>query len=194
MKTRRILAISGLMFAIFATAAQDAPAAEKYKIDPVHSSIMFRVQHFGVSFFYGRFNEVTGAFLVDDKSITDSSVEATIKVGSLDTHNDKRDSDLKGPDFFNAKTFPVITFKGKSFKKMEGDKVEVSGDLTLHGVSKSVTLVLAHVGSGKDPWGGYRSGYEGSLVLKRSDYGMKYMLEGIGDEVTMYFGIEGVRE
>ena len=191
MKARRILALSGLMFAL---AAQDALAAEKYKIDPVHSSVVFRIQHFGVSYFYGHFNEMTGSFAVDEENIANSSVEATIKVGSLDTHNDKRDSDLKGPDFFNAKTFPVITFKGTSFKKMDGDKIEVSGDLTLHGVKKSVTLVLTHVGSGKDPWGGYRSGYEGSITLMRSDYGMKFMLEGVGDEVTMYIGIEGIRE
>lgn len=194
MKRKPMFAVLGPMLALFALVAHDARAAENYKIDPVHSSVVFRIQHFGVSYFYGRFNELTGKFAVDDKNNAGNSVEATIKVASLDTHSEKRDADLKGPDFFNAKTFPVITFKGKSFKRLDGGNVEVSGDFTLRGVTKTVTLTLMHVGSGKDPWGGYRSGYEGTLTLKRSDYGMTYMLQGIGDEVTIFLGIEGVRE
>jgi len=192
MKTSLATIISVLTLSL--GASQHAAAADTYNIDPVHSRVSFRVQHFGASYFHAQFFDTSGSFSVDPKNIGKSAVEVTTKIASLDTHDDKRNGHLQSPDFFNAKAFPVMTFKGKRFKKLGSNKVQVTGDLMLHGVTKSVTLTLEHVGEGKDPWGGYRSGYEGSFTLKRSDYGMKFMLGGIGDEVNVTLSIEGVRK
>lgn len=186
--------ILSIIFAICLSASAIVSAAESYKIDTVHSFVIFRIKHLGVSYSYGRFNDLSGTFIMDEKEISKSTVDVTIKVDSIDTHHAKRDGHLKGPDFFNAKAFPVINFKGKKFKKVGSEKVQVTGDLLLHGVKKSITVEMTHIGSGKDPWGGYRSGFEGVFKIKRSDFGMNYMPEGIGDEVTITLGIEGIRQ
>ncbi len=196
MNPKTTLRLSTLILAVGLSlgSARSAFAGERYTIDPVHSRVTFRIKHFGASYFYGQFFDVSGSFVVDEKAPQKSSVDVVVKVDSLDTHDAKRDGHLKSPDFFNAKAFPVITFKGKKVTKVDGDKVRVSGDLMLHGVTRPVTVTLTHVGAGKDPWGGYRSGYEGTFTIKRSDFGMKYMLEGIGDEVTLTVSIEGIRK
>jgi len=178
---------------LVATPLASLGSSETYTIDPVHSSVIFRVNHLGVSYFYGRFNEVSGSFTVADP-IEKSSVEVTIKASSVDTHDKKRDGHLTSPDFLDAKTFPVIKFTGKKFRKRSDGKIEVEGDLFLHGVTRPLSLVLTPVGEGKDPWGGYRKGFEGRVTLKRSDFGMKFMIPGVGDEVTLILGIEGVRK
>jgi polyisoprenoid-binding protein YceI len=87
-----------------------------------------------------------------------------------------------------------MTFVGKSYKKVSDTRIEVTGDLTLHGKTKSVTLTLDKVGEGADPWGGYRQGWDGVLSIKRSDFGMTFMADGIGDTVTLYISVEGTRK
>jgi len=171
-----------------------AGAAENYKIDPDHSTAIFKAKHLGVSNVYGRFNDVSGMFTMDEKDINKSAVSVSIKVEDIDTHNEKRDAHLKSPDFFNSKVFNMITFEGRQFKESGTDKIQVTGDLTIHGVKKSVTVEMVHIGAGKDPWKGYRSGYEGTFKIKRSDFGMNFMPEGIGDEITIIIGIEGIRQ
>lgn len=194
MKLKPTAAAFMLASAVLFAGAQRTPAAETYAVDPVHSSVIFRINHLGISYFYGRFNDIAGTFVIDDEDIGAGSADITIKVESLDTHDVKRNGHILGPDFFNAKSFPVITFKSSAIKNIDEKRVEVTGDLTLHGVKKPVKVEMMRIGSGKDPWGGFRSGYEGTLVIKRSDFGMKFMLEGIGDEVTIILSIEGVRK
>jgi polyisoprenoid-binding protein YceI len=165
--------------------------ADTYKIDPVHSSIVFKIKHANVSYVYGRFNKFEGAFTLDgDKS----SVEATAAVESIDTAVPKRDDHLRGPDFFNAKQFPDISFKSTKVEEKDG-KLVFTGDLTLHGVTKPVTVELTKVGEGPGfKPGEVRAGLEGAVTIKRSEFGMGGMLNMLGDEVTLMLGFEGVKQ
>jgi polyisoprenoid-binding protein YceI len=170
-----------------------AVAADSYKVDPVHSSMAFRAKHMGVAYFYGRFNQLSGTFTIDEKNPAASSFEVQIKAESIDTNNPMRDQHLKSPDFFDAKQFPLITFKSRQVKAADEMTYEVTGDLTLHGVTRPITVKLERVGSGKGPRGGYITGFDTTFTIKRSDFDMKFMLEGIGDEVRIMMGLEGTR-
>ena len=161
-----------------------------YSVDPVHSTVIFRIKHFGVSYFYGRFNSPTGHFTFDPEKPAESSFEITVKTANVDTHSPRRDGHLKSGDFFNAKQFPEITFKSTSVKKGRGDTLHVTGDLGLHGQTRQITIDLHHVGS-RDTRKGQLCGFETTFTIKRSDFGMTFMLEGVGDEVTLMIGLEG---
>jgi polyisoprenoid-binding protein YceI len=166
--------------------------ADTFKIDPVHSSIAFSIKHLGVTDFYGRFNDVSGQVVFDKADPSKSSVEVTIPVESVDTHNEKRDQQLKSPDFFNAKQFPTIVFKSKSVEG-SGDTYKATGDLTLHGVTKPLTLEIKKGPEGKE-LGEIRGGGEARFTIKRSDFGMNFMQEVVGDEVTVLLSLEGVKQ
>ncbi|NOX59697.1 MAG: polyisoprenoid-binding protein [Planctomycetes bacterium] len=167
--------------------------ADAYKIDGMHSSVMFRVKHLNVSPFYGRFNSVSGKIQVNDDP-TKSTFEVIVKTESLDTNDKKRDGHIKGTDFFNVREFPTITFKSKSIKTGDKGVLKVTGDLTCHGVTKSITVDMTATGSGPDPWGGFRTGFETTFTIKRSDYGMDYMLKMLGDDVKLFVALEGVKQ
>ena len=177
---------AGLLATTAAPAAPAAIAAEgAFKVDPVHSSVVFRIRH-ATSFFYGRFNQVSGSFDLNAADPTKSSLEVSVKTESIDSNNSKRDQHLKSQDFFSATEFPAITFKGKDFKKSADNKWEVKGDLTLHGVTKPVTIAV------EDTAAGAGGGLEAKFAIKRSDYGMGFMSDkGLGDEVTIMVGLEG---
>lgn len=175
-------------------AVPSAFAGDTYQLDPVHSSFLFRVKHLGVSYSYGRFNESSGAFTIDSADPTKNSIEIQVKTESVDTANAARDKHLKGPDFFNATEFPTMTFKSTSFKKKDNGKYEVTGDLTIHGVKKQVTAEAELVGTGKGMKGEQRAGWETTLVINRADFGMNYMPDAIGTEVTLYISVEGVKQ
>jgi polyisoprenoid-binding protein YceI len=167
-----------------------ALAADAFQVDAVHSSILFKVKHMDVSYTRGRFNEVSGKFLLDESNPERSSFDLSINAESVDTANAKRDLHLKNADFFNAKQFPKITFKSKSVAKTSAG-YSVSGDLTLHGVTKPVTIVVTPVGTGKGMRGEAVAGVEASLTIKRSDFGMTYMVGPVGDEVQVTASLEG---
>ena len=166
--------------------------AGKYKIDPAHTSVLFTVSHLGFSDLVGRFNTIEGNMVLEPHG--NSRVEVEIRTASIDTNHDKRDDHLRSPDFFNAKLYPVIRFASKKVSyNGKGEPVKVVGDLTLHGVTRQVTLDVTPVGAGKDPWGGYRAGYKAYTVIKRSDYGMNFMQGGIGDDIRIDLNIEAIR-
>jgi polyisoprenoid-binding protein YceI len=168
--------------------------ADTYKIDPVHSSILYRVKHFGASYSYGRFNDCSGHFTIDDTNPSADRFDLTVKVDSLDSNNKNRDTHLKSPDFFNAKEFPAMTFKSTQVQKIDDQNLDVQGDLTIHGVTRPVTFRVERTGVGKDPRGNVRAGLETVLTIKRSDYGMNFMLQGVGDDVRIIVSLEGVRQ
>lgn len=181
-------------FLIIFAVAFLAEATETFRVDGVHSSVIFRIKHLNLSYAYGRFNEPSGTFILDTKNPEKSSVDIKIEVSKLDTFSEKRDQHLRSPDFFNGKQFPVIMFKSQKIKKIDVDTFDVTGDLTLRGVTKKTTLRVEHTGFGKDPMGGFRAGFESTITLKRSDYGMNFMLGPIGDEVRITVSIEGIRQ
>ena len=151
--------------------------ADTFKLDPVHSEVVFQVEHMGVSKVFGRFNTIQGLFTLDDDP-SKISFEADVPVESLDTGAAPRDKHLKSPDFFNAKQFPDITFKSTAVKKTGDNAFEVTGDLTLHGVTKSITVTLTKVGQAQTQMG-ERAGFDGQFTVNRSDYGMTFMVCGV---------------
>ncbi|MEQ1501133.1 MAG: YceI family protein [Myxococcota bacterium] len=181
------LALSGLLVSI------PAVAADTYDIDPVHSTVLFSALHFNASHFYGRFDNTTGVVVIDEANPAASKIEVITKVDSISTWDQKRNDHLKSPDFFNAAQFPTIKFVSKSFKKTATGWA-VTGDFTLHGVTKPLTVEFTKVGEGDDPWGGHRAGWEGQFSIKRSDYGMTFMNPGIGDDVKLIVSLEGVKK
>lgn len=169
-------------------------AADTYAVDPVHTVALFKVKHLGVSHSYGRFNDIAGSIVYDAANPSASKVDITIQAASIDTFNQKRDAHLTGPDFFDAKQFPTLTFVSTGFKKVADQNYEVTGNFTLHGVTKPLTLTVVKVGEGKDPWNGYRIGFDATFTIKRSEFGITKMLDGIGDEVAITFATEAIKK
>ncbi len=209
MKHRAALALSFLAFAslgvgsIAASAprAQDAPAAASaalapstITLDPVHSMAVFRIQHLGAGFFWGRFNEVSGTvrWPLDDSAAPSFDVVAEVR--KVDTGSAKLDGNLQGPSFFNEAEFPKISFKSTGATRKGDRHYTVTGDLTLRGVTKSVEVDCVVTGIGKGPTG-QKVGFECTFALKRSDYGMKWGIDApkgaLGDEVKMIIALEG---
>jgi polyisoprenoid-binding protein YceI len=164
-------------------------AADTYKVDAAHSAIVFRVKHMNTSNSWGRFNDVSGTFGIDGSMPT--AFDFTVKAASIDTANEKRDTHLKSPDFLNVRQFPTITFKSKDVKK-NGELYEVTGDLTLHGVTKPVMAKVEVTGTGKGPTGGAIAGFEATLDIKRSEFGMTFGVPNmVGDDVRIIVSAEG---
>ena len=170
-----------------------ANAAETFKLDPVHSFVLFSVQHLGIANTYGRFNDISGTVVFDRDSPSKSSVELSVPVESLDTHNSIRERSLKSPDFFDAKQFPTLTFKSTKVEG-SGDTLKVSGDLTIHGVTKPLTVDFKKGGEGKGVFGEMRGGGETRFTIKRSDFRMNFEQGEIGDEVTVILSLEGIKK
>lgn len=185
------LRTAALTLAIVATALGANIRAQDYTVDAAHSSAVFRVSHLGLSWTYGRFKQLSGAFAVGQTA--QPQFELVAQAGSIDTDNAQRDEHLKSPDFFNVKQYPTITFRSTSVKPIEGG-YEVAGDLTLHGVTKPVALKLAGGGQKEFPKGVKRTGFVGEFTIKRSDFGMDKMIEAIGDDVRIEFSFEGTQK
>lgn len=183
----RMLFASSLLSIVVSGAAEP----KSFKIDTVHSTVIFKVLHLNAGNAYGRFNDIQGEVVYDDESPEKSAVNITVKADSIDTANAKRDEHLRSPDFLNAAEFPNITFKSNSAKKLGEKEFELAGDLTLHGVTKPVTARLVHIGSVPDPRaGGIRAGAEARFTIKQSDFGMKP--KGVGDEVDIIVSTEAI--
>lgn len=172
--------------------AQDAAADEvgSYKIDKTHSYALFRITHLNVGANYGMIQEPTGTF---EQTADGIKVEAVLEVDKIDTANEARDKHLKGPDFFNAKQFPQMSFKSTASKKVEGG-YEVTGDLTIKGTTKPVTVTLKKVGAGKGMKGEFRVGYETEFVVNRLEYGITWNPGAVGNDVKVILAFEAVKQ
>ena len=170
-----------------------ALAADTYQVDPEHSTLIFRVKHLGAGWAYGRINQPTGSVTIDGQNPANSTFQIEADAAKIDTANAKRDDHLRGPDFFSAKQFPKLSFKSTGVSKAGDDKYAVAGDLTIRGVTRPVTVELQHVGTVDDRGGGKRTGFEGTFTIKRSDFGVNYMPEGLGDEVRVIVSFEATR-
>jgi polyisoprenoid-binding protein YceI len=196
-----------------------AGAADGYALDPAHTSATFRIEHMGISWVSGRFDEASGKCEIDKADPAKSAFEMTIKAASVDTNNAQRDEDLRSPNFFNAKQFPEMTFKSTSVKKAAatrpsaqgaatqpakedaksppadaGAAYEVTGDFTMHGVTKPLTFILRGGKEAELPKGVQRIGFFGEFSLKRSDYGMDKLPGAVGDQVKIAVSIEAVKQ
>jgi polyisoprenoid-binding protein YceI len=183
-------ALTVILFAV--AAATPAPAADEYAVDAMHAGVTFKISHLGVSWVYGRFNDFTGTFTLDPDAAK-CSFSLSIKTDSIDTANKKRDDHLRSPDFFNVKQFPTITFKSTAVKEVKNG-YEVTGELTLHGQTRSVTFSLLGGRKAEFPKGVQRTGYSTDLVLKRSEFGMDKFKEALSDEVYVSISFEGVKK
>jgi polyisoprenoid-binding protein YceI len=166
-----------------------------YRIDPVHSFIIFRVKHLNTGFAYGRFNSFSGTIVVDEKNPANSSIELEIDANSVDTGNNQRDDHLRNPDFFNTRQFPKITFKSTRVRKINDTTVEVQGDLTMRGVTRPITARVTYTGKGRNQRGQEIIGFETTFTIRRSQFNINYGLNGgLDDEVRVTFAVEGIRQ
>ncbi len=193
----RRLVSAWVMPAVIATIAclsgQAANAADDYDYDLVHSSVSFKARHLDISWIHGRFNDVSGKFSIDRENPAKSTFELTIKADSIDTANKARDEHLRQPDYFDTKQFPTITFKSTSTKPIDGG-YEVTGNFTMHGTTKKVTIVLKG-GKEHEFKGVKRVAFSTELSLKRSDFGFdKSAIGPIGDEALIFIDCEGMRK
>lgn len=192
------LPAAALAFAVFQVPA--LARAATYDIDTAHSSAGFTVRHLAVSNVRGEFGKVTGTVEYDDKDVAKTKVEATIDATTVNTREAKRDEHLKSPDFFDVATYPTITFKSKKVEK--GSKgLKVTGDLTMHGVTRPVVLdVEGPTKEVKDPWGNVRIGASATAKLNRKDYGVSFnkTLDSgglmVGEEVAVAIDLELVKK
>ena len=193
---RRLVSVWALALVIgtvVGAGGNSASAADEYAYDLVHSSVSFKARHLDISWIHGRFNEVEGKFSLDREDPTKSTFELTIKTDSVDTANKARDEHLRQPDYFDTKQFPTIEFKSKSVKVIKGG-YEVTGDFTMHGTTKKITLLLMG-GKEHDFKGVKRVAFSTELSLKRSDYGFdKNAIGPIGDEALIMIDCEGMRK
>ena len=184
---RRLAICCAFLFLGCATAAR----AAEYEIDPAHSAFTFKIRHLGVSWTYGRFTKLDGAFRMGDDPLTDGFA-LNIEADSIDTGNQQRDADLRGPDWFDAQKFPLITFKSVAVKAVDGG-YEVTGDLSMHGVRKTVVFTLEGGETAEFPAGVERIGFTTNVILKRSDFGMKTMVGPVADDVYLAISFEGIK-
>ena len=190
---KKLLLGTALSAALFSTA--NANAAD-YVIDTdgAHAFVTFKIKHLGYSWLHGRFNTFSGDFSYDDKAPNASKINVTIDTKSIDSNHAERDKHLKGGDFLDVKKYPTATFKSTDFKSTGEGTGEITGDFTLHGVTKSITFPVERIGEGDDPWGGYRAGFMGTTKLKLSDYGIDYNLGPASTHVEIELHVEGKRQ
>jgi len=175
-------------------------AVSTWNIDASHSAIAFSVRHMVVSKTRGRFTKFTGQIRLDPDLPGASSVEVSIDPSSIDTADEQRDAHLRSADFFDVEKFPAASFRSTVVEDLGGDKYRIIGDLTVHGVTRSVVLHATYEGSGKDPWGGERAGFVASTSIDRKDFGLEWnkALETggllVGEKVELSLEIEAVKQ
>ncbi len=189
------LLISTAVSAALVLSASAANAAE-YIIDTkgAHAFVNFKIKHLGYSWLHGRFNTFDGEFNYDAEKPNASQIMVNIDTTSLDSNHAERDKHLRGKDFLNVDKYPSATFKSTKITFNDANSGKVTGDFTLHGVTKSITFEIDKIGEGQDPWGGYRVGFEGETSLKLSDYGINYNLGPASTHVDIGLFIEGIRK
>jgi polyisoprenoid-binding protein YceI len=192
----RKLSVEFLAFAVVITLlAASAPvqAADDYAVDPAHTSIGFKISHLGLSWVHGRFDGFSGGFAIDPDDPAKSAFALTINAETIDTNNQKRDDHLRSPDFFNVKQYPAISFKSTSVKAIP-DGYQVTGELTMHGATRPLTLNLTGGKKMEFPKGVARTGFSTDLTLKRSEFGMEKFNPMVGDDVVISVSFEGTKK
>ena len=199
MKTNRLSLV--LVVLAITLAVPIAASADTWNIDPVHSTVEFTVRHMTISSVRGQFDKVAGTITAKDKDPSSVSIEATIDTASIDTRSSDRDADLKSANFLDVAKYPTMTFKSKKIEAAGPGKWKVIGDLTLHGVTREVTLdVEGPRGPIKDPWGNTRAGAFATTTVSRKAFGLTWnkMIETggavVGDAVAVTINVEAVKQ
>lgn len=201
MKFGRLPLASLSMLSLMTLASGASAEPVTFRIDPSHSDASFTIRHF-FSKVPGRFRELEGTVLYDEKNVAASSVDVTIKTASIFTNNDRRDADLRSANFFHVDSFPTITFKSTKVTPAGQGKLTVEGNLTMRGVTRPVTLDVTSLGTGEVTTSGrtsVRAGWEATTKLDRKDFGIVWnqvVDQGgmmLGDEVAIQIGIEAIK-
>lgn len=184
----------GLLLASSVSYAGAALAAD-YKIDKEgqHAFIQFRIKHLGYSWLYGTFKDFDGTFTFDETNPSADKVNVTIKTDSVDTNHAERDKHIRSGDFLNVAKAPLATFASTEVKK-QGADLAITGNLTLNGVTKPVTLDAKLLGQGDDPWGNYRAGFEATGKIKLKDFNITTDLGPASQDVELIISLEGIRQ
>ncbi len=186
-----------LILAMVAAAVAVLPAVgqvQTWKVDPAHSAAQFSVRHMGISTVRGAFTKVSGSVQYDPADPTKTTIEATIEAASVDTRVEMRDDDLRSPNFFDSAKYPTLTFKSKRVEVAGAGKLRVTGDLTIHGVTKEVVLdVDGPSAEVKDPRGRLHMGASASTKVNRQDFGVSGAGTMVGDDVPIVIDLELVR-
>lgn len=187
--------LAGALLAGSTLLGANALAAD-YVIDSkgAHASINFKIQHLGYSWLTGRFNDFSGSFSYDPDNVADSEITVMIDPASVDSNHAERDKHLRSDEFLAVDKYPEAKFVSTKITNVDGDEFDVVGDLTLHGVTKQVTIEAEKVGEGKDPWGGYRAGFEGETEIRLKDFGIDYDLGPASRTVELELHVEGVKQ
>lgn len=186
--------LSGLAIATLLFTTGSALAAD-YKIDKEgqHAFVNFRIKHLGYSWLYGTFKDFDGTFYFDEKNPANDKVNVTINTNSIDTNHAERDKHLRSADFLNVAKYPQATFTSTEVKK-DGNDLDITGNLTLNGVTKPVKLEAELTGQGDDPWGGKRAGFEAEGKIRLKDFNITTDLGPASQEVDLIISVEGVQQ
>ena len=193
MKTKNIIIYYILVMVMFGLISTPVLAGKTYQVDPDHTYLLFKVKHLKIVNSHGRFHGPTGKMVWDDVNPSKSSINISVSANNIDTDVDKRDRHLRSPDFFNVKKYSTITFESTNVKRLAPDLFEVTGGLTILGKTLPVTVKVRQTGFGIDPWGKFRRGFETQFTIKRSDWGMDFMLNNVSDEVVLNISVEMIR-
>ncbi len=193
---KTVLFLSILFLVIYSVSAQEET---KWGFDKAHSKIQFDVAHMVISEVSGQFQEYEGTVVTRKEDFSDAKIDFSITVKSIDTDNEERDKHLRSVDFFDVEKYPKVTFSSKEMKKAGEHQYQLTGDLSLHGITKEVILDIKYGGTIKDPYGNVKAGFKITGVIDRTDYGLKYnsvMDTGgmlIGEEVTIICNVELIK-
>ncbi len=192
----RLLALLLLACGLLLATAPARAEVENYVLDTknAHAFIVFKISHLGYSWLIGRFNTFEGQYRYDPQNPAASSVEVTIDTASIDSNHAERDKHLRSKDFLNVGKYPKAHFKSTKYSEQPDGKGVLEGELTLHGVTRPVTIETRAIGHGPDPWGGYRRGFEGRTTLVLKDFGIDYDLGPASRQVELFLSIEGIRQ
>lgn len=188
----KIISLMFLTMMMFSGSAQSA----EYVIDKkgMHAFIQFKISHLGYSWLWGRFNDFSGRFSYDSEKPGQSKISVVIKTSSVDSNHGERDKHLRGDEFLDVKKYPDAKFESTSITLNDQGEGVMKGQFTLRGVTRTIALDIKKTGEGKDPWGGYRAGFEGRTKLALVDYGIVKNLGPASKEVELILSIEGVRQ